>query len=145
MAHMCTDNSARTPCPLTCTPHTSSPHELPTHTVLIWLHGHGADGKPRVELRVWDWDLVSEDDFLGQLEIPFRELLESPTISGGGAPPPPPPAPRWLPLYAFDRSGRRVDAGEVLVAAWCRDGSGGGNEAEGDEGVDSEPGELTRR
>jgi hypothetical protein len=82
-----------------------------------------ADGRPFISLRVFDWDLVSADDFLGQCEAPFADL--DPQQQG-------PSQPTWLPLYGVGRGGKREDAGEVQVAIWFQAGSGGAGQ-EGEE------------
>lgn len=34
-------------------------------------------------LRVYDWDLVSADDFLGQAEVPFSDIDHAQVCLGG--------------------------------------------------------------
>lgn len=68
---------------------------------------------------------VSADDFLGQCELEFASLAD---VTAGGAT----PGVCWLPLYGFARGGRRVEAGEIQVAAWF--------EAAGSAGEHGEPG-----
>lgn len=83
-----------------------------------------AAGRRHVSLRVFDWDLVSADDFLGQAELPFSAIDASATGPG---------APQWLPLYGWKggaKSGRKVDAGEIQVAVWME--SGGSPERKGE-------------
>ncbi len=70
---------------------------------------------------MFDWDLVSADDFLGQCEVPFDSL----DASLGG-----PSAPRWIPLYGYMWGTRKVDAGEIQVAAWFEAGGGQGQQGE---------------
>lgn len=43
------------------------------------------------------------------------------------------PAPLWLPLYGWKgggKGGKRVDAGEIQVAAWWQAGGGTGQQGE---------------
>lgn len=70
-----------------------------------------ADGRSFVSFRVFDWDLVSADDFLGQCEVHFADLAPQQQQQG-------PAQPRWLPLYGFDRGGQKADAGDIQVAVW---------------------------
>ncbi|KAL4424975.1 hypothetical protein ABPG77_002860 [Micractinium sp. CCAP 211/92] len=76
-----------------------------------------AAGRPYVSLRVYDWDLVSADDFLGQCEVEFASVAD---VAEADA------QLRWLPLYGFARGGRRVEAGEIQVAIWCEAAGGAG-------------------
>ncbi|KAI3436798.1 hypothetical protein D9Q98_006208 [Chlorella vulgaris] len=69
------------------------------------------DGRSFVSFRVFDWDLVSADDFLGQCEVHFADLAPQQQQQG-------PAQPRWLPLYGFDRGGQKADAGDIQVAVW---------------------------
>lgn len=65
---------------------------------------------------MFDWDLVSADDFLGQAELPFAALDAA--AAGPGE-------PLWLPLYGWKgggKSGKKVDAGEIQVAVWLEAG-----------------------
>ncbi len=82
---------------------------------------YAAEGRPHVAFRVYDWDLVSADDFLGQCEVPFDSLDAS---MGGPSP------PRWIPLYGYMRGTRKVEAGEIQVAAWFEAGGGQGQQGE---------------
>ena len=90
-----------------------------------------ADGRPFISLRVFDWDLVSADDFLGQCEVPFADL--DPRQQG-------PSQPTWLPLYGVGRGGKREDAGEVQVAIWFQ--AGGGAEGQDGEAVSGRAGNM---
>ncbi|PSC71573.1 pollen-specific SF21-like [Micractinium conductrix] len=76
------------------------------------------EGWPHVALRVYDWDLVSADDFLGQCELLFTDILEAAATAARGSGCGGLPVPRWRALYGFDRGGQRVEAGEVQLAAW---------------------------
>lgn len=70
-------------------------------------------------LRVFDWDLVSADDFLGQAELAFADV--DPTVGAKIA-------PQWLPLYGWKggKAGQqRIAAGEIQVAAWWQAGGSG--------------------
>ena len=93
----------------------------PSHALPHAPPRRAADGRPFVAFRVFDWDLVSADDFLGQCEVAFDSLDAS--LAG-------PSPPRWLPLYGYARAGRKVDAGEIQVAAWFEAGGGQGHQGE---------------
>eukprot|EP00887_Chlorella_sp_A99_P001355 scaffold8.g1355.t1 len=63
-------------------------------------------GRPRVALQVYDWDMVSADDFLGQAEVPFESVAQA---RG--------PAAITLSLYAH-AGGKREATGQLRLAAW---------------------------
>ena len=85
-----------------------------------------AGGLPHISLRVFDWDLVSADDFLGQCEVPFSSLGPAAQAAAGGGGP---AEPRWLPLYGYEGR-KKVDAGEIQVAAWFEAGGSQGQQGQ---------------
>jgi hypothetical protein len=91
----------------------------------IALSPAGAGGRPFISLRIFDWDLVSADDFLGQCELPLDGVAPASASYASDGSGSACVRPRWLPLYGFARGGRRVDAGEVQVAAWFQASDGG--------------------
>ena len=64
------------------------------------------------------------DDFLGQAELDFTDIDTE--VVGPGP-------PRWLPLYGWKGTGkaaRKIDAGEIQVAAWLE--AGGSSDKNGE-------------
>lgn len=70
------------------------------------------EGRPWILFQLYDKDLVSNDDFLGQAHLPFSTLHLQPEQRQA----------IWLPLTRVERNGRRVQEGQVHVVVWfeCR-------------------------
>ena len=72
----------------------------------------------------------SADDFLGQCELLFTDILEAAATAARGSGCGGLPVPRWRALYGFDRGGQQVEAGEVQLAAWFDASASAGEQGE---------------